>query len=205
MASRYGEAVANAADGAQLLAGSPFPGKFGYFYNEETGTLDIQNPSTGAIVQIPLASFALGSPLLAKEVTFTETDGAGTYTGDVALPAGATLVDIIVTAVDLWDNAGAVSLEVGIPAPGDPDGYFTAVDLKATDLLAGESICFALAGGVQGAYIANSHVLERYSASARTIRGSITAASTGGSTGRTRMTVLYSLPVAADISAATKA
>lgn len=137
---------------------------------------------------------------IAKEVTFTETSGSGTYTGSVAVPAGATLIDIIVNGVALWNNAGACTLKVGDVA--DDDGYFTAVDLKATDLLAGESISFAQAGGKAGAYIANSQVSPRYSASARTISGIITTASTGGSTGRTRMTVLYSLPTA---TAATKA
>jgi len=202
MASRYGESVRNVAGGSALLAGSPFPDKFGFYYNEETNTLDIQNPVTGAIVSIPLPSFALGSPLIVEERTFTETAGAGTYSGSVTIPAGATIVDIIVTAVALWDNTGTASMEVGMT---DPDGFFTAVDLKATDLLAGESICFALAGGVQGAYIANSHVMERYSASARTVLGTVVTSSTGGSTGRTRMTVIYSLPIAADITAATKA
>jgi hypothetical protein len=139
-------------------------------------------------------------PVVAVEVTFTETSGAGTYTGAVSLPAGATLHDIIVNGVALWNNAGAVTMKVG---DTDDDGYYTAIDLKATDLLAGESISFALAGGKAGAYIANSQVSPRYSASARTINGIITTASTGGSTGRTRMTVIYSVPAAQ--VAATKA
>jgi hypothetical protein len=75
----------------------------------------------------------------------------------------------------------------------DPDGYFTAVNLKATDLLAGESISFALAGGKAGAYIANSQVSPRYSAAARTITGSVTTVGTTATTGRTRMIVLYTL------------
>lgn len=126
-----------------------------------------------------------------KEVTFTETAGAGTYTGSVSVPAGATILDIIVNGVALWDNAGAVTMIVGDVA--DDNGYFTGIDLKATDLLAGESISFALAGGKAGAYIANSQVSPRYSASARVISGIITAASTGGGAGRTRMTVVYAL------------
>lgn len=86
----------------------------------------------------------------------------------------------------------------------DDDGFYTGIDLKATDLLAGESLSFALAGGKAGAYIANSQVSPRYSATARTISGIITTASTGGSTGRTRMTVVWSAPQAAYITAATK-
>lgn len=130
-------------------------------------------------------------PMLSAEVTFTETSGAGTYTGAVVVPAGGTVHDIIVNGVALWNNAGACTMKVG---DTDDDGFYTGIDLKATDLLAGESLSFALAGGKAGAYIANSQVSPRYSASARTINGIITTASTGGSTGRTRMTVIYSAP-----------
>jgi hypothetical protein len=137
----------------------------------------------------------------AQEVTFTETGGALTYTGSVSIPAGSTIIDIIVNGVALWDNSGAVTMIVGDVA--NDDGYFTAVNLKATDLLAGESISFDFAGGKAGAYIANSQVSPRYSASARVISGIITTASTGGSAGRTRMTVLWVEP--AVTSAATSA
>ena len=126
------------------------------------------------------------------EITFTETAGAGTYTGSVALPAGATLDDIIVNGVALWDNAGTATLIVGDGT--DPDGYYTAVNLKATDLLAGESLSFALAGGKAGAYIANSQVSPRYAAAARSIIAVVTTSSTGGSAGRTRVVVLWTLP-----------
>jgi hypothetical protein len=137
----------------------------------------------------------------AKEVTFTETAGAGVYTGAVSVPAGATILDIVINAVALWNPATSATLKVG---DTDDDGYYTGVDLMATDLLAGESLSFALAGGKAGAYIANSQVSPRYAASARTINGIITVVGASGSTGRTRMTVVYHLPVAADIVAATK-
>jgi len=136
-----------------------------------------------------------------EEVTFTETAGAGIYTGSVSVPAGATILDIIINGVALWNNAGAVTMKVG---DTDDDGFYTGIDLKATDLLAGESLSFALAGGKAGAYIANSQVSPRYSASARTINGIITTASTGGSAGRTRMIVVYALSLSTP-TAATKA
>lgn len=140
-----------------------------------------------------------GYPVEAHEVTFTETTGAGTYTGSVSVPAGATILDIIVNGVALWTATTSATLKVGDVA--DDDGYYTAVDLKATDLLAGESISFALAGGKAGAYIANSQVSPRYSSSARTISGIITTVGAAGSAGRTRMVVVFALPTA---SAATK-
>lgn len=137
----------------------------------------------------------------AIEATFTET-GAGTYTGSVTVPAGASILDILVNGVALWTAATSAAMDVG--DGDDPDGFFAAIDLKATDLLAGESISFAQAGGKAGAYIANSQVSPRYSASARTISGVVTSVGAGAA-GRTRMTVVYHLPVSADIVAATKA
>lgn len=138
----------------------------------------------------------------AREATFTETSGSGTYTAGIDLPAGATIHDIIVQGVALWDNAGAVTMKVG---DTDDDGFYTGINLKATDLLAGESLSFAQSGGKAGAYNigTNTHWTNRYSASARTINGIVTTASTGGSAGRTRMIVIYSTDP--DPLAATKA
>lgn len=144
-----------------------------------------------------------GFTVVGKEVTFTETAGAGTYTGSVVVPAGAYLVDIIVHGVAVWDNAGAVDMDVGID--GAATAYFDITSLKAAgDLLAGESISFGTGnnGGETGTLSATGNA--RYSATARTINGIITTASTGGSTGRTRMVVLWTLPLAAHSSAAVK-
>lgn len=136
--------------------------------------------------------------VFAREVTFTE-DGAGTYTGSVTIPAGATVHDVIVNGVVLWAAGTSAAMKVGDTV--DDDGYFTGVNLKATDLLAGESISFALAGGKAGAYIANSQVSPRYYATANTLSGIVTSVG-AGTDGRTRMTVVYSLPT---VAAATKA
>lgn len=152
-------------------------------------------------VEMKQATGDIVTPVFSKEVTFTETAGAGTYTGAVVVPAGGTIHDILISGVALWNASGACSLKVG---DTDDDGFYTAVDLKATDLLAGESLSFALAGGKAGAYIANSQVSPIYSATARTINGIISAAGTAGTTGRTRMVVVYSVASAAAITAATK-
>lgn len=135
-----------------------------------------------------------------EEVSFTEAGGALTYTGSVSVPAGAYLLEVIVHAVALWDNAGAVTMKVGDAA--DDDGIFTGVNLKATDLLAGESICIEAAGGKQGADLDDfaapgAQMRRRYLSTARVISGIITAAGAGGSAGRTRMLVVYTLPGAA--------
>ena len=138
--------------------------------------------------------------IVSAELTFTETTGAGTYTGSVVKPAGATLLDIIVNGVALWDTATSATLKVGDAT--DDDGYYTAVNLKATDLLAGESLSFALAGGKAGAYIANSQVSPRYTAAEQTISAVVTTVGASGSAGRTRVVVVYCTPGAV---AATKA
>lgn len=144
---------------------------------------------------------AINAPI-SSERTFTETAGAGVYTATVSIPAGATIEDIIINGVALWDNSGTAVLKVG--DAGNDSGYYAAVNLKATDLLAGESLSFALAGGKAGTYIANSQVSPRYSATARIVSAIVTTSSTGGGAGRTRMLVTYSAPIAADIAAATK-
>lgn len=61
------------------------------------------------------------------------------------------------------------------------------------DLLAG-SLSFAFAGGKAGAYIANSQVSPRYSASARTISAIATTVGTVATTGETRVLVIWSQP-----------
>jgi len=136
-----------------------------------------------------------GSLVEAHEVTFTETAGAAVYTGSVTVPAGATILDIVVNGVALWDTTTSATLKVGDVA--DDDGYYTAVNLKATDLLAGESLSFALAGGKAGVYIANAQVSPRYAVAARTIAGIVTSVGAAGSAGRTRMVVVFALPTAA--------
>jgi hypothetical protein len=157
-----------------------------------TGTLT----ATNAALTTPAGAVA------AVEASFAETTGAGVYTAAIAVPAGATILDIIVNGVALWNAGTSATLIVG--DAGDDDGFYTGVDLEATDLLAGESLSFSDAGGKAGAYIANSQVSPRYSATARVVSGIVTAVGTGGTTGRTRMTVVYHLPVTADIVAAAK-
>ncbi len=154
---------------------------------------------TATPAQLNRSAGITGTPVVSVAVDYVET-GAGTYTGAVSIPAGATIQDIIVDALALWTAATSATMIVG---DTDDDGYYTAVNLKATDLLAGESISFALAGGKAGAYIANSQVTPRRTAAARTVNGIVSSVG-AGTAGRTRMTVIYSLPVAADVSAAVK-
>lgn len=140
--------------------------------------------------------------VVAEEATFTETTGAGTYTGSVTVPAGASILDIQVRSTALWTATTSALMDVGDVT--DPDGWYTQIDLKATDLLVGEVIRFASTGGKEGAYLvaASGLLSAAYSASARVVSGIVVTEGAAGNAGRTRMLVTYVLPASA--TAATK-
>ncbi len=139
--------------------------------------------------------------IFAESLYFAESTGAGTYTGALPLPAGALVLDVQVHGEALWAATTSASLEVGDGT--DPDGWWTAVNLKATDLLAGEGLSFANLGASEaGAYLVNSQVNSAYSAAARTLTATVVTVGAAGATGKTRVVVLYT--VLAD-RAATKA
>ena len=137
---------------------------------------------------------ALPGRMLYEEVTFTETSGSGVYTGSVTVPPKSWLLDVKVYPVALWDNSGTAVFKAGDAATSD--GWFTGINLKATDLIAGtnaEVLDFNNAGGKPGGYLV-ANTGERavmYAATARVVSGVITTNNTGGSTGRTRMVVIY--------------
>ncbi len=127
------------------------------------------------------------TPIVAVERTFTETTGAGTYTGTVAVPAGATVLNIVILGVALWTATSSATLVVGDGSTAD--AHYTAKNLKSGgDLAAGDAL---------------NTVTAIYSASARSVVGVITTVGAAGDAGRTRMVVVYALPLAT--AAATKA
>lgn len=128
-----------------------------------------------------------------QEVTFTETSGAGTYTGTMSLPAGSRIIDIGCDGIALWNSAGACALVVG--DAGSANGFFTSTDLKAVDLLAGEINNIEHPGGKAGTYLA-SEARSLYSATARDVIAVVTQASGTGTLGRTRVYVVYAAPTA---------
>jgi len=128
-------------------------------YRDQTGTKsfslqlqDIAGTSTVAELN-KLDGLASGGYLSVTEgFSFTES-AATTYTATVEIPAGAVVQDICFTSTVLW---GGTSASLGVGDDDDADGWFTTVDLKATDLLVGEVICAAddgAWGGVDGAYL----------------------------------------------------
>ena len=143
--------------------------------------------------------------VLAHEVTFTETAGAGTYTGSVTIPGNSWLLDLKFINTALWDNSGTAVLKAG-DATTD-NGWFTGINLKATDLIAGtnqETLDFNNAGGKPGGFIValTGERARMYVATERLATGIVTTASTGGTAGRLRMLALYTSPI--NVVAATK-
>ena len=136
--------------------------------------------------------------VVVEELTFTQTTGSGTYTGTIAMPAGSQILDVAVHGIALWDGDTTSSLVVG--DGGTANGFFTATDLKATDLLAGEVNNFEHPGGKAGVFI-GSEQRVLYDSGARSVIGVLTQVGTG-TTGRTRLVVTYANPTAV---AATKA
>lgn len=125
-----------------------------------------------------------------SELTFVETSGDGVYTGTIELPAGARMLDIGVDAQALWTAGTSASIVVGDDSSAN--GFFTATDLKATDLLAGEINNIEHPGGKAGSYIA-SEQRKLYSASARNVIAVLTKVGTG-TAGRTRVYVVWAMP-----------
>jgi hypothetical protein len=135
--------------------------------------------------------------VVAEEVTFTETAGAGTYTGSVDVPAGATILDVQVRSTALWDTATSATMDVGDTA--DPDGFYAAADLKATDLLVGEALTFEHPADKAGAYITGEQ-RDFYRSGATTVSGVVTTVGATGTAGRTRMLVVYAVPTSTESS-----
>lgn len=136
---------------------------------------------------------AKATVLRVTTMKFVET-AAGTYTGACLMPADALLYDIVVHN-EVASNATTSSLKVGDAVTAD--GYFTAVDMKATDLVAstGESINFYAAGGQQGADLDDvaviaSHVRRRRLTGTRTISAVLTTTGAGAA-GRSWVDVLW--------------
>lgn len=190
----------------------------GFKVGNKASSVDLADSSGnlyhGGVLLTDTAATLNKTKSFAETVTFDTIGAAGVYTGDVDLPAGAMIENIIVHAVALTNAGTSAVMDVGDfttaspPVAIDANGFFAAIDLKATDLLADESIDFYRTGGKQGAYLtyttngqnAASHVTDRYSATARKIRGVVTTVGTASTTGKVLMTVVYSVPGAVSAS-----
>lgn len=136
--------------------------------------------------------------VLYQSILYTETSGAGTYTGAVTVPAGSILLDVVVHGIAVWNPSSTVGMTVGDAAVAD--GILTITSLKSGgDLAAGESLSVtggtSTSGAEEGGDVTGSAWTRRYLATERVISGVITAAGTGGTTGRTLMVVTYTDPI----------
>lgn len=144
-----------------------------------------------------MATVAPATPLSVQALSakFVE-DGAGTYTATFNLPENAHLIDIIVEAEAVWAAATSAALDIGDAA--DPNGWIAALNLKATDLLAGESVSLLstqVRGGQAGAYLTvgtSTHIARTFSTAARDITAVVSSVG-AGATGKTWVTVLYAV------------
>lgn len=121
--------------------------------------------------------------------TLIQAGGAAVQSVGIPVPPDAFIKDIIVEAERLWDNATSATLVVGDGA--DDDCWYAAVNLKATDLLAGEALSFAAQGGKAGVNLATAtHTLGR--SAGRTIVAKVTTVGAGtAGAGETRVLVDY--------------
>lgn len=141
--------------------------------------------------------------IVSKTVAFVEDATSTTSTGTVVIPAGATLVDIVVTSSVLWSKA---SSRFTCGDAQSANGWFTSTNLNATDLLVGEALRAAGGtaswGGVNGTYLvsatgvfgqATATKAGPYYVTAGSVIGVVTVTPGAGTAGRTFMTVTYSV------------
>jgi hypothetical protein len=160
---------------------------------------------TGKTLASPVVTGdASGGIVVAKTVSFVEDATSLTHTATIALPAGAVLLDILVSGGVLWTATGTVTLKVGDTAVAD--GYLTGVNLKATDLLVGESLAIsgsnvAASGGKQGSYLVAatgqrgplSTNFGAHNVAGTNIVAVVTVVTPATTAGRTYVTVFYAV------------
>ncbi len=140
--------------------------------------------------------------IFSKTVLFTEDVTSTIHTGTVVIPAGATLLDILVVPQVLWTATGTVTFKCG--DANSSNGWFLNTNLKATDLLLGERLQASNAnnwGGLNGAYLTTAgrfgqqsgNMIGGFCLTAYSVIGVITVVTPATTAGRTRMQVLWTV------------
>ena len=145
-----------------------------------------------------------------ESIRFQENTGnaaggnAGVWSASFEVPVGAVIIDVLVHATALWTATTSATLIVGDAT--DDDGFYTAVDLKATDLLAAEALSFANPAGQFGAdlvydyasvaSIGASYIKRRMLAAARVLSAKVTTVGAPVTTrpGDTTVVFVYAYP-----------
>ena len=158
---------------------------------------------TGAALTSPVLTTPLGA-VTCLETLFTQTAATATHTATFPIPAGATILDIWVTNSVVWNSGTTAVLNIGLV---DTDCFFAAIDLKTVPA-AGKSMNLAFPGASNGgasvpeidAGAGNTQLGATnglfYNAAAQSLTAVVVDTNVSGTNGRTRVTVLYSLPSA---------
>lgn len=190
--------------GAHTTVSSEFDASGNLVFYDKSRNIIFTIDGTNRKVAYPSAS-AVEMPagvtggIVALTGLFTEDATTTTHTMTFTIPAGATLLDILVVPQVLWTDSSA-ALVVG--DANSANGWFTTTELDATDLVIGERLQASNAnnwGGVNGAYLTtagrfgqqSANMIGGYCPSAYSVIGVVTVATPSGTAGRTRMTVLY--------------
>lgn len=174
------------ASGAVTLSGTTALGS--------TATLTASN-----LVSPVVTGNAGTGTIFCKQALFTENASSTTHTATFTIPAGSTLLDIIVVPQVLW-TGGTAAFTCG--DANAATGWFTSCNLKATDLILGERLQASNAnnwGGVNGAYLTtagrfgqqSTTMIGGYCPTAYSVIGVVTVGTPATTAGRTRMYVLW--------------
>jgi hypothetical protein len=168
-----------------------------------TDTQTLTNKTlTAPTVTSPVITGNAGTgTIFCKQALFTENASSLTHTATFTIPAGSTLLDIIVVPQVLW-TGGTATFTCG--DANSANGWFTATDLKATDLVLGERLQASNAnnwGGVNGAYLTtagrfgqqSTTMIGGYCPTAYSVIGVVTVGTPATTAGRTRMYVLWTV------------
>lgn len=144
-----------------------------------------------------------GVAVITEERVLTFSDdsaagAAGVFTMvPIDIPAGATILDIRVQGIALWNAGTTAVLLVGDTA--DPNGFYDAVDLTTGgDLEANEILNFhnITEHAVPGVYLVDlTNLRNAYRAAATQVTAIVTIVGTACTTGQTRILVTYACPV----------
>src|SRR5262245_1993643 len=155
---------------------------------------------TAPTVTSPVVTGDAGTGLIfCKQCLFTEDATSLTHTATFVIPAGSTLLDIIVVPQVLW-TGGTAAFTCG--DANSANGWFTSTDLKATDLILGERLQASNAnnwGGKNGAYLTtagrfgqqSANMIGGFCPTAYSVIGVVTVGTPATTVGRTRMYVLW--------------
>lgn len=210
----YNEATGKHESDHRTGAADPFVSEQGAqtLTNKTLTSPVLSGTATGSLAGVTLTAPTITTPVISTplgvitmlETLFTQIAGTKTHTATFPIPAGATILDIIVTNSVVWNSGTTAVLDIGLV---DADCFFAAVDLKTVPA-AGKSMNFAFPGASNGgaaipeidAGAGNTQLGATngflYGADARSLTAVVVDTNVSGTNGRTRVAVLYALPSA---------